>query len=120
MSTKDSLAAAREHAAAIGDHARKALTAHVDGDGTATRRHLRELAAAHGKLRDAHDAIARSIRDEPDSHDPITNPTAAQGAQTSNGQSPRGLSPDQIRQRDQLAGCRLGYDARLRQMGVYR
>ncbi len=120
MSTKDSLAAAREHASAIGDHARKALAAHVDGDGSATRRHLREVAAAHAKLRDAHDAIARSIRDEPDGHDPAVNPSAAMGAQTSAGQSPRDYSPEAIRQRDQRASIEAAYKRRVALEGLRR
>ena len=110
MSTKskDALTDAREAAAAIRAQAKKALEAHVDGDGTSTRRHLREVLAAHGKLQDAHDRIARSLPD-----DGYQDPTAAAGAQTSNGQSPRAFDAESIRLRDQRAAITAAYRRRV-------
>jgi hypothetical protein len=45
-------------------------------------------------------------------HDPIANPTAAQGAQTSDGQSPRSFDPEIRRQQDQRRSCQIAYEIR--------
>lgn len=115
------LEAAREHAATVAGHLQRAQRAHADGDDGAVRRHLRGARSAHEKMEEAHAQIERSL-EEPGSeaHDPITNPSASEGAQASNGQQPRYYTAEERRQRDQLAGCRLGYDAKMRQMGLRR
>ena len=117
MTTKaqDALADARENATAIRLNAKKALEAHVDGDGTATRRHLRAVLAAHSELQDAHDKIARALPD-----DGYQDPTSAAGAQTSNGQAPRDYSPEAIRLRDQRAACEAAYRRRIALEGTRR
>ena len=85
----------------------------VDGHLAAAAEHLRagrhESAAWHvGRARGV---VARAL--EGNGVDPIANPTGATGTQTSNGQSPRAFTPEQIRQRDQLRGCQMGYEARM-------
>lgn len=77
-------------------------------------------AAAQRETRAAKALLETAIADaKPAEHDEISNPTANAGAQVSNGQAPRALlTPEQRRQCDQLRGCQLGYDAKLRAMGV--
>lgn len=93
------------------DHLDRALEHHSNGRHGAVKRAVQ---AAQGCI----DRALKALK--PESHDPVANPTAAQGAQVSNGQSPRAYTAEEIRRRDQLNGCQLGYEARLRQMGARR
>lgn len=88
------------------DHLDQALEHHAAGQHSSVKRRI-DLARA---------CIQRAIESSPGYQDP----TAAMGAQVSNGQSPRSLDPEAIRQRDQLRGCELAYETRLSQMGVRR
>jgi hypothetical protein len=77
--------------------------------------------AARRSIKDAQRCINRAIDEAgPADHDPIANPTAAAGAQTSNGQQPRNYSPEAIRARDQQVGIDLCFRERQRQMRGFR
>jgi hypothetical protein len=80
-------------------HLAVALEHHAAGRHSAVKRRIELARSAIDDVLDAHSAA---------------NPTAEMGAQVSDGQSPRTFTPEQIRQRDQLAGCRAGYEARMR------
>jgi hypothetical protein len=68
-------------------------------------------------IKNAQACVDRAIAEAPpEAHDPIANPTAATGAQTSNGQQPRNYSPEAIRARDQLRSVEYAYEVRKRQM----
>jgi len=114
----DALAHARDHAGAIREHSAKALRAHDSDDYSAARNHLRAVLQTCDHLRGAHEALARALEPEPESHDPTVNPTAAQGAQVSDGREPRSYTPEEIRMRDQRAAVQACYEARLRSMGI--
>ena len=116
----DALAHARDHGGVIHENAAKALRAHDSDDYSAARDHLRAVFQACDHLRGAHEALARALEPEPESHDPIANPTAASGAQVSNGREPRSYTAEAIRMRDQRAAVKACYEARLRQLGVRR
>jgi hypothetical protein len=95
------------------DHLDAALEHHAAGRHSSVKRRV-ELARA---------CIQRAI--DANGHDAETNPTAAAGAQTSAGQSSgesgRAHEPKSIRERDQLASCRLAYQERMRQIsGAWR
>lgn len=89
------------------EHLSKALEHHANGHHSSVKRRI-ELARA---------CIQRAIDG---ANDAIANPTAAQGAQASNGQQPRCYTAEERRQRDQLAGCRLGYDAKIAALRGFR
>jgi len=85
------------------EHLDQALEHHAAGRHASVKRRI-EL--ARGCLQRAIDGAL----------DAITNPTATQGAQTSDGQAPRSVDPEIRRQQDQLRSCQVAYDARQRQM----
>lgn len=88
------------------EHLSKALEHHANGHHSSVKRRI-ELARA---------CIQRAIDGAA-----IANPTAAQGAQTSNGQQPRAfLSAEERRLRDQQAGIDLCYRERQRQLQGFR
>jgi hypothetical protein len=89
------------------DHLSVALESHAAGNHSSVKRRI-ELARG---------CVQRAI----DGHDPTVNPTAAQGAQTSDGPSdgqsaPRSYDPEVRRQQDQLRSCQIAYDARQRHL----
>jgi hypothetical protein len=116
----DALTHARDPAGVIHETAARALRAHDSDDYSAARNHLRAVLQACDHLRGAHEALARALEPEPESHDPIANPTAGQGAQVSDGREPRSYTPEAIRKREQRAAVQACYEARLRQLGVRR
>ena len=70
--------------------------------------------AVKSSIKSAQSCIERAIDEAaPVAHDPTVNPTAAQGAQTSNGQSPRSFDPEVRRQQDQIQSCQIAYDVRM-------
>lgn len=82
-------------------HLEQALEHHAAGRNASVKRRI-ELARA---------ALERAI----EAHPSYQDPTAEQGAQTSDGQSPRSLlDPETRRRRDQLESCRIGYEVRRR------
>lgn len=85
----DALDRARKHARTIGRHISDALDAQAAGDHEALARHLRAAQQAHVWLGSAHSALEDEIGT---GHDADANPTAATGAQTSDGQQPRDAS----------------------------
>lgn len=93
-------------------HLENALAHHETGHYAAARRETRAAKAL----------LETAIADaKPAQHDDVANPTGNTGAQTSAGQSPRSLlTPEQRRQRDQLASCQIAYRERLRQQGMRR
>jgi hypothetical protein len=113
---------AREHAQAAAAHLKRARNAHANGDDAAVQRCHRAAAASLGELDRALDAIGSSLAESNDSdgHDPIANPSAAQGAQVSSGRAPRSFDPETRRQQDQLESCRIAHRERMRQMNVVR
>ncbi len=114
---RDAFKRAQHHGEQLGTHLHNALDAHVYADSDALGKHLRAAERSQDLLKAAHRDLEAAIGT---GHDPAANPSAAMGAQTSDGQSPRAFTPDQIRQRDQLAGCRAGYEARMRALGRIR
>ena len=86
------------------DHLDAALEHHEAGRRNSAKRRI-ELARA---------CIERAISE---SHSAIANPTAATGAQTSNGQQPRSYNPEVRRQQDQLRSCEISYSERMKHLG---
>ncbi len=99
-----------DHLKEAAEHLDMALEHHAAGRYASVKRRI-ELART---------CIERAIEAAPAAHDPIANPTAATGAQTSNGQQPRSHDPETRRQRDQLRSCEIAYNERLRQLGRLR
>lgn len=119
----------------VRDLVTRALTAHTADDHAKVKRHLNDIAAeaklsgerhtdtasSHSATRRAMEAAQRSLKRAveeaaPAEHDPVANPTAAMGAQTSNGQSPRDYSPEAIRERDQRRAVEFCHARRLEQL----
>ena len=86
---------AQEHLQAIKETAKSGLDAHINADDTTARSCFRNIIARCER------ALEESGADE---HDPVANPSAAMGAQTSAGNTPRSYTPEAIRQRDMRAG----------------
>ncbi len=99
-----------------------ALGSMSDLIGDAADAHARagaEFAKSRASVTTAADRLSRALAPgdgAPGSHDPTINPTAAMGAQVSDGREPRATTPEEIRQRDQLRGCRASYDAEMRRL----
>ncbi len=81
---KSALARARSHAKTIGGHLRDARDALANGDPELAAKHVNAAQRWHGYLESAHDDLGDAL-----GNDPVSNPTAAMGAQVSNGQAPR-------------------------------
>jgi hypothetical protein len=81
------------------EHLDAGLVHHAAGNHDGTKRRM-ELARA---------CVQRAIEASPE----YTDPTKAAGAQVSNGQSPRSLTVDEIRARDQRRGCDASYRRRM-------
>jgi hypothetical protein len=75
--------------------------------------------AVKSSIQSAQRCVQRAI-EQSNGHDPAINPTAAMGAQVSNGQSPRDYSPEAIRARDQRRAVDFAYQERLKQSGARR
>jgi hypothetical protein len=106
------LDASRQHAQALATHLKRAGTAHAEGDDATVKRCHQAATRACSALDAAHDSLERSLS-ESDEINPAANPTAAQGAQVSNGQSPRSYTPEEIRQRDQRTSVDAAYRRRM-------
>src|SRR5579883_642539 len=102
----DALARAKRHARTIGRNLSDALDALATGDHETVASHLRAAQQAHTWLGSAHAALEEELESR---HDQEANPSAAMGAQTSDGQHPRSLTPDDIRARDQRAAVDMCY-----------
>ncbi len=103
---------ARQHAEAVAAYLKRAGTAHAEGDDATVQRCHQAATRACSALDAAHDSLEHALS-ESDEIDPVANPTAAQGAQVSNGQSPRSYTPEEIRARDQRASVDAAYRRRI-------
>ncbi len=81
---RSALSRAKSHARTIAQHVRDARQALANGDTDVAGKHIRAASRWGDYLEIAHDDLADAL-----GHDPDANPTAAMGAQTSSGQSPR-------------------------------
>ena len=116
------LEAARKHAQAIAAHLKRARNAHANGDDAELQRCHRAAAASCGALDDAHDSLERALEPDDDGSyiEPTHGPQAGSQVDQSHSGPPRSYTAEERRQRDQLAGCRAGYDAKRRAMGLKR
>ena len=82
----DAFRRAKNHATRLGAHLRTAHDAVLAGDLDTAQKTMRVAERSHDFLTDSLGSLAEAIGE----HDPSINPTAALGAQASDGQSPRG------------------------------
>lgn len=114
---REALKRSQHHAEQLGKHLRNAEDAHINADDDAVGKHLRAAKRSHDLLTTAHKTLDRAVANVAGAE---INPSAAEGAQVSDGYEDRAVTVEDIRQREQRATVDYCYQARMRAEGRRR